>query len=105
MRSARQRQPTFFWQGVLILLPVVVLASAGFLSLRQDKALARHEATEKAQALADDLVDHLWSKLTSRADRKPFNDHAFHFDGHGRLLFPPPAAPLPSPRPLDLAIL
>jgi len=105
LRSSRQRQPTFFWQGVLILLPVVVLAGAGSLSLRQDKALARHEASEKAQALAEDLAGRLWSKLTARANLEQFKDHAFHLDAQGRLLFPPAPAALPSPQPLDLASL
>src|SRR5881628_253479 len=105
LRSSRQRQPTFFWQGVLILLPVVVLAGAGSLSLRQDKALARHEASEKAQALAEDLAGRLWSKLTARANLEQFKDHAFHIDAQGRLLFPPAPGVLPSPEPLDLASL
>src|SRR5256885_16175253 len=35
------RKPTFFWQAVLILLPVVVLAAMGFFSLRQDRLLDR----------------------------------------------------------------
>ncbi len=105
LSRSRPRPPTFFWQGVLILLPVVVLAGAGFLSLRQDKALARHEATERAQALAEDVVNRLWTKLTARANLEQFKAHAFHVDGRGRLLFPPPAVPLPSPRPFDLASL
>jgi hypothetical protein len=39
---------TFFWQAVLILLPVAVLAVIGWASLRQDKILAEHDAREHA---------------------------------------------------------
>jgi hypothetical protein len=60
MRASRASQPSFFWQGLLIVLPVVVLAGAGLFSLRQDQAMARREATEKAQAFADQFADILW---------------------------------------------
>lgn len=49
------RKPTFFWQGLLILLPVAMLAGFGLSFLRQDKRLAENEAKERAQILADDL--------------------------------------------------
>ena len=49
------RKPTFFWQGLLILLPVMALAGFGLSFLRQDKRLAENEAKERAQILADDL--------------------------------------------------
>jgi len=42
------KKATFFWQGALIILPVVILAGVGFFSLRQDKVLARHEAEQRA---------------------------------------------------------
>ena len=35
------------------MLPVAVLAAVGLLALRQDRQLVRHEATERAQALAE----------------------------------------------------
>jgi signal transduction histidine kinase len=103
MKTSHQRQPTFFWQGVLIVLPVVALAFAGIISLRQDRALARHEAVEKAQAYADEIAATLWSRLTDQKALDPFKDHAFRIDADGRPLFPPPAAALPAPRPFDLA--
>ena len=53
--NRRSKQPTFFWQGLLIVLPVVVLAAVGLASLRQDKILAQHEATEKAKAIAEKI--------------------------------------------------
>ncbi len=39
----------FFWQGVLMFLPVLVLAGVGVGSLRQDRLLADQEARERAQ--------------------------------------------------------
>jgi len=57
MTSPRaNRRPVFYWQAVLILLPVVVLASVGLVSLRQDKLLAEQEAREQAQAIAGPLA-------------------------------------------------
>jgi hypothetical protein len=101
MKTPRQHPPRFFWQGVLILLPVVALAAAGLVSLWQDKALAQHEARERAQAHADDIAGVLWSRLTDRAALDEFKDHTFRLDASGQLVFPPPAAGLPAPRPFD----
>jgi signal transduction histidine kinase len=104
-RPGPSRPPSFARQGVLILLPVVLLAGAGFISLRQDRALAQHEAREKAQAHADELARALWSRLNDRAAVDQFKDHAFRLDAHCQLLFPPPAAAIPAPSPLDAASL
>lgn len=43
--------PSFFWQGLLILLPVVVLASLGLVSLRQDRRLVEQDAQERAHEI------------------------------------------------------
>src|SRR5262250_2639019 len=79
----------FFWQGLLILLPVLALAVAGFLSLRQDRILARHEAVDKAQAAADQIADVFWQRLFRPDALKEFKEHAFRIDEDGHLLFPP----------------
>ena len=100
-RPGPSHPPSFARQGVLILLPVVLLAGAGFISLRQDRALAQHEAREKAQAYADELAGALWSRLMDKAAIDQFKDHTFRLDAHGHLLFPPPAAAVPTPSPLD----
>ena len=105
MNSAAPRQPRFFWQGVLILLPVAVLAGAGFFSLRQDRVLARLEAREKAQSLAEDCARVLWAKLTDPSSVNEFKEHTFRLDAAGRLVFPPPGAALPVPMPVDLSAL
>lgn len=96
-------KPGFLRQGLLILLPVVVLAGAGFFSLREDRRLVQREAAEKAQALADEMVRVLWAELTAPANLQEFSNHTFRVDAEGRLLFPPPVPPLPEPVSLDLS--
>jgi signal transduction histidine kinase len=53
---AGKNPPTFFWQGVLIMLPVAVLAAASLFSMRQDEQTAerdaRRRAAEDVQSLA-----------------------------------------------------
>src|SRR6266850_3555054 len=95
------RKPTFLWQAVLIILPVIVLATVGFVSLRQDRLLAQKEAEERAQRIADDLSARIWQDLT--ASNHPA--HSFQVDSEGNLVFPPPLAPLPEPKPFNLADL
>ena len=42
------QKPSFFWQGALILLPVLVLAVVGLVSLRQDEQSAEQAARKRA---------------------------------------------------------
>src|SRR5262245_3813101 len=63
------RKPTFFWQAVLIVLPVAVLAAVGLFSLRQDKALAEQEAREQAQTLAWPLARECGARLRDEIDQ------------------------------------
>lgn len=105
MNTARQAAPRFLWQGLLIVLPVVVLAGAGLFSLRQDQAMARREAVEKAQAYADQIAERLWSELTDPARLVEFSNHTFRIDATGGLVFPPPPPTLPAPQPFDPATL
>jgi signal transduction histidine kinase len=53
----RQRPPTFFWQGLLILLPVLVLALMGIVSIRKDRALVLQEARESAKVSAQQFAE------------------------------------------------
>src|SRR6185295_15261281 len=92
---------TFFWQALLILLPVAVLVTVGFYSLRQDKILAQHEAVERAQVIADELLPKLTATLVSEL----LKSRAFEVNNGGRLIFPPPVAAVPTPKPLNLAEL
>src|SRR5437899_2396647 len=103
MRAPKaNRKATFFWQGLLIVLPVIVLAAFGFLSMRQDKVLAQNEATERAQGIADNLFPQLWAALTQIDIHQELGGYpAFQVDTAGQLLFPPPMAPWPVPRPFD----
>src|SRR5258708_40124952 len=89
--SGRGRRPTFLWQGLLILLPVLVLATVGFFSLRQDKPLAQRDAAEKAQAIADELAHNLWAALAEQKDDPRFR--YFEISTTGELVHPPPCAP------------
>src|SRR5580692_7995556 len=52
----KSRQSTFFWQGILILLPVGVLTVLGLYSLRQDRLLAEQDAKERGAAIALRMV-------------------------------------------------
>jgi signal transduction histidine kinase len=60
-RTNSSRRPSFFWQGLMILLPVLVLAVVGLYSLRQDaqaaEQAARKRAAENAQSLARAVGD------------------------------------------------
>jgi signal transduction histidine kinase len=42
------QRPHFFWQGVMIILPVLALAVAGLVSLRQDEQTAEQTAWQRA---------------------------------------------------------
>ena len=67
--SRTSRQPGFFWQAALILLPVVALAAMGFFSLRQDKRLAEQEAHERAAAVAGPLAHQLGVRLKDEIEQ------------------------------------
>ncbi len=57
------RKPSFFWQGVLILAPMLVLAKLGALALTQDRRMQQHEAELRAQDVAEETVQAIWSHL------------------------------------------
>jgi signal transduction histidine kinase len=94
------RRGGFLWQGLLILLPVVVLAAIGLVSIQQDKALVQREAAERAQTLAQDLIETLWPPLVDEAGLT--NEPSFEIDWTGQLISPPPRAALPIPQPFNL---
>ncbi|HEY5910390.1 MAG TPA: ATP-binding protein [Verrucomicrobiae bacterium] len=84
--SSRQN-PTFFWQGLLILLPLGLLAALGFLSVRQDRLVAEHEAVRRAQNIADELLPRVSAELSETNHSQA----TFETDAAGRLLLPPPS--------------
>jgi len=51
-----RRPPAFFWQGVLIMLPVAVLAMLSLMSLRQDEQAAENDARSRAAANVQGLA-------------------------------------------------
>jgi signal transduction histidine kinase len=100
-----KRKPAFFWQALLIILPVAVLAVLGFFSLRQDRLLASYAAAERAQAVADELAPKLGAILLETNRPEPLKRPVFQTDAQGRLIFPPAHAALPVPHAFDLAEL
>jgi signal transduction histidine kinase len=103
--AGRQSKPRFFWQGVLIILPVVALSVVGLLSLRQDQSLAEHEARGKAQRIAEDLVPELRAVLLELTNHAQLRQEAFAVDSAGQVVFPPPYATADAVSPLTLAEL
>src|SRR5678815_2771035 len=80
----------FFWHGVFIILPVLVLAAVGLISLRQDRLLAEGEARQTAQRHADEICRAFESAVISR-EGSSSNDMAFRLNAQGQLVYPPPA--------------
>ena len=85
-QERHESKPGFIRQGVLIVLPVVVLAGVGLFSLRQDKLLVQHEAMERAHELAEERAQAIWSELTGRLDTNA--GHVFLVNRWGQLLSP-----------------
>jgi hypothetical protein len=50
-----RRKPSFFWQGLLIVLPVALLAGLGLVSLRQYRRLVEQDATQRAREISEHL--------------------------------------------------
>ena len=127
----KSRKPTFLWQGVLILAPMLVLAKLGALALWQDKRMAQHEAKLRAQDAAEEAAQLIWNDLQSLDDSPSArsahsgnkriqavnhvsrfsSSRSFYYSGPtkrfdidhaGRLVFPLPYESAPVPRPLDL---
>jgi signal transduction histidine kinase len=108
--------PEFFWPGLLLLLPVAVLATLGAFSLRQDRLMLENEARERAGAFAQAQARRLWDRLSvppgggSSSPPEPTEGSAFRppelrVSAAGELLFPPAWPPVPEPRVLDVTQL
>ncbi len=63
--SSGRRRPRFIGLAVLILLPVVLLAGFGLVSLRMDRTMAEQQARDAAQASADQLAQQFGRRLES----------------------------------------
>jgi signal transduction histidine kinase len=92
--------PTFFWQGLLLVLPLLVLSAVGLVALRQDKKLAQQEASERAQSIADQLLPVLWNELVD-TNITSASGNVFELNENGDLIYPPPVQSTPAPQPLD----
>jgi signal transduction histidine kinase len=110
-------KPRFLWRAILIVLPVVILASVGALSLRQDRLLAEKEADELAGQLADAFLPEVAEVIAARfasalaAAQAPHasveeanQTIAFQINAEGDLLHPPRLSD-PLPQPLNPAEL
>ncbi len=62
------RQPAFFWQGMLILLPVVVFAVLGVIFLQKDRTAVQEEAHKTAEILARQIADYVSNDLHHRME-------------------------------------
>jgi signal transduction histidine kinase len=60
------KKPTFLWQGLLILLPVVFLTVVGLLSLHQDRLQAEQDAREQGASLARQLAKKISDEAVSQ---------------------------------------
>jgi len=85
-RKRTGKSPSFFWQGLLILLPVIVLAAAGIWSLRGQRQAAEEKARQDAQKSAKLELARLGPELreTLRTSHRPVplnkeNDEPFPF--------------------------
>lgn len=117
-RVSPPKRPRFLWRGLLIVLPALALAGFGFVSLRQDRLLARHQAAEEADKLAVELVELILPaalRLDIRlpASARPQDDPILAarrdgfivvlLDDAGVLVHPPPFRwPIPAPLEIDV---
>src|SRR5438309_720830 len=98
MGAKKSRRPrSFGWQAFLILLPVIVLALVGLSFLRQDRLLARREAEQRAQEIADELLPKCLAALLT-------TPHQLLLSSNGALVSPPPIS-VATPKFLDLSQL
>jgi signal transduction histidine kinase len=96
------KKPSFFWQGVLIVLPVLVLSVIGIYSLKLERQRAMQEATEQAQRFAEEFAAAYEQELTNSEAQETI---VLEVDSALNLISPPPLSPVPEPRMLDLSQL
>jgi len=108
--KGQQHQPRFLWRGLLIVMPVAVLAAFGILSLRQDRRLVEGEVRERARQFADEAVERCWKRLASLDPVDPASARdagpqssasVFQVSAQGELILPSPYSAVPVPNPLD----
>src|SRR5512133_334131 len=102
--SRGSHEPGFFREGVLILLPVALLAGVGVLSLRHDRVVAEHEARQRAQEVAEWLAPKLWNEI-ALTNFPPTEGISFLIDSNAHLVFPPPCPVTPAAARFDTSLL
>lgn len=98
--SRPSTKPTFLWQGVLLLLPVIVFAGLGIVFLRRERASVAQEARESARALASQIAGFVGPRLSHEIEMRYY--HAIQTPNTN---VPPPnavwIAPPGSPTPIN----
>src|ERR1041385_8871412 len=99
MTSSRPpARPTFLWQGVLLLLPVIVFAGLGLTFLRRERASVVQEARENARVLAAQIADFVGPRLSHEVEMRYYHavQHPNRFvPPENSTGSPPPGTPMP----------
>ena len=67
--AAKPRKPAFFWQGVLIMLPAILLALISLITLHRDEQAAETETRKRAADAVQNLGQNLRLSLDSELQR------------------------------------
>jgi signal transduction histidine kinase len=94
-----QRSPSFFWHGVLIVAPVLVLTAIGSAALWKDRRFVMREAEARSRELTEAAARRIWDRLEKL--KTEAHGTRIEFDRHGNLVKPPPYETIPAPAPLN----
>jgi signal transduction histidine kinase len=64
--AGKASKPTFFWQGVLILLPVLLMAGFGIWAILRERKAVEQDARQRAQEILQSLTYNLGQRLAFR---------------------------------------
>ena len=64
MSARARREPSFFWQGLLILLPVGVMAAIGLTAILRDRAAVERQARQRAEEILQQLSPELGRRFS-----------------------------------------
>jgi len=94
-----QRSPSFFWHGVLIVAPVLVLTAIGSTALWKDRRFVIREAEARSQELTEAATRRIWDRLQKLKTES--DGTRIEFDRRGNLVKPRPYEGIPTPAPLN----
>jgi signal transduction histidine kinase len=63
MTTRAKPEPVFFWQGLLILLPVGVMAAIGLTAILRDKAAVEQQARQRAEEILQQLAPEMGRRI------------------------------------------